>query len=230
MVDLAAGPRADAEPIRTYKKRVSRITLGQREAIDRLGARFGVDLGESDDRGPLDLAALFGRVAPVVLEIGFGMGEATAEMAAVEPEHDLLAIDVHTPGVGTLLRRLEAVGLTNVRVAEGDARELLRERLAPASLHGVRVFFPDPWPKRRHAKRRLVTPEFADLVASRLVPGGRLHVATDWAPYAEQVRAVITEHPAFDLDDVAPWRPVTRFEELGATAGRPSHDVAASRR
>ena len=140
------------EPVRSYKRRASRVTAGQRTALDRLWPALGVAV----DGSPLDLAALFGRSAPVVLEIGFGMGEATAAMAAAEPGHDVLAVDVHTPGQGNLLRLVEQAGLTNVRVADGDARQLLTDMLAPACLAGVRLFFPDPWPKSRHVKRRLV--------------------------------------------------------------------------
>ncbi|MGH8893864.1 MAG: tRNA (guanosine(46)-N7)-methyltransferase TrmB, partial [Actinomycetes bacterium] len=178
--------------VRTYKRRAGRVTPTQGAAIDRLWPLLGVAV----DGRPLDLAALFGRSAPVVLEIGFGMGEATAAMAAAEPERDVLAVDVHTPGHGHLLNLVEAGALTNVRVASGDARVLLAEMLLPGSLAAVRVFFPDPWPKARHAKRRLVTRAFVDLVADRLVDGGHLHVATDMAAYADQAREALAGHPA----------------------------------
>ncbi|TBR17176.1 MAG: tRNA (guanosine(46)-N7)-methyltransferase TrmB, partial [Chitinophagaceae bacterium] len=144
---------------------------------------------------------------------------------------DVLAVEVHTPGLGTLLRRIEDASLTNVRVLEGDAREVLADLLAPGSLDEVRVFFPDPWPKARHAKRRLVTAGFAALVASRLRPGGRLHVATDWTSYAEQVEQVLAGSEEYDVvtrDRGA--RPVTRFEQRGLDAGRQPHDVVARRR
>jgi tRNA (guanine-N7-)-methyltransferase len=179
----------------------------------------------------LTLAQAFGRDAPLVLEIGSGMGEATAQMAAADPARDVLAVEVHTPGIGNLLRLAEAAGLGNLLVVEGDAREVLTDRVAPGSLEEVRVFFPDPWPKARHAKRRLVTPEFADLVASRLRPGGRLHVATDWQAYADQVLAVLTAHPAYEVvSRERGARPVTRFEQRGLAAGRRPHDVVAVRR
>jgi tRNA (guanine-N7-)-methyltransferase len=165
-----------------------------------------------------------------VLEIGFGMGEATAEMAASQPDLDVLAVDVHTPGLGALLREVEARGLTNVRVAEGDATVLLASMLPPGSLHAVRIFFPDPWPKPRHWKRRLLDEPFLTLLADRLVVGGRLHVATDWAHYAAQVRRLVVEHSAFDPVDDVPWRPRTRFEQQGLDAGRPARDVVALRR
>jgi tRNA (guanine-N7-)-methyltransferase len=213
------------EAVRTYKRRAGRVTAGQADALTRLWPLYGVAV----DGQPLDLAALFGRPAPVVLEIGFGMGEATAAMAEAQPERDLLAVDVHTPGHGALLRLVEQRGLTNVRVADGDAIVLLRDMIAPRSLADVRVFFPDPWPKSRHAKRRLVTPDFAGLIADRLEPGGRLHIATDWPAYAAQARRVLEDHASFDLGVDAPWRPGTRFEEQARSAGRPSSEITAIR-
>lgn len=215
------------EAVRTYKTRRGRVTASQADALDRLWPTYGVEV----DGRTLDLVTVFGRTAPVALEIGFGMGETTARMAAAEPAVDVLAVDVHTPGMGNLLKLVEAHGLTNVRVADGDALVLLRTMLPPATLQETRVFFPDPWPKARHAKRRLVSPAFCDLVATRLAAGGRLHVATDWAAYAEQVLAVLSAHPRFDVvsrDRGA--RPVTRFEQQGLDAGRPAHDVVAVRR
>ena len=215
------------DAVRTYKTRKGRVTATQAEALARLWPAYGVPL----DGRLLDLPALFGRSAPVVLEIGFGMGETTAALAAAEPDRDVLAIDVHTPGTGNLLKLVQAAGLTNVRVADGDALVLLRAMVPPATLHQVRAFFPDPWPKARHAKRRLVSPGFADLVAGRLVPGGGLHVATDWSSYAEQVVGVLDAHPDFDVvSRDRGTRPVTRFEQQGLDAGRPAHDVVAVRR
>jgi tRNA (guanine-N7-)-methyltransferase len=221
-----ADPATERVTMHSFKRRGSRITPGQAMARERLWARYGGLV----DGLPLDLPALFGRVAPVVLEIGFGMGEATGEQAAAEPERDLLAVDVHQPGHGSLLRDVDARGLTHVRVLDGDAVALLQDMLAPGSLAGVRLYFPDPWPKRRHFKRRLITRDFLDLVADRLAAGGVLHVATDWPHYAAQVRALLEDHPAYDVVRVAPWRPQTRFERLGLRAGRPSIDVAAARR
>jgi tRNA (guanine-N7-)-methyltransferase len=212
-------------PLRTFKTRRGRVTLGQADALERLWSELGVTV----DGRPLDLVTLFGRVAPVVLEIGFGMGEATADMVAAQPERDLLAVDVHTPGQGALLRRVEELGLTNVRVADGDAVVLLREMVAPAALAEVRIFFPDPWPTRRHWKRRLVGADMVDLLARRLVRGGQVHLATDWPHYAEQARAALAAHPAFTVTDAVPWRPQTRFERQGVDAGRPSVDVVAIR-
>lgn len=213
------------EPIRTFKVR-RRVTTGQAEALTRLLPEYGVD-----PAAPFDPLQVFGREAPLVVEIGSGMGEATAAMAAADPGRDVLAVEVHTPGLGNLLRLVESAGLRNVRVLEADAREVLAGLLAPASLDEVRVFFPDPWPKARHAKRRLVTSSFADLVASRLRPGGRLHVATDWASYAEQVLAVLSPHDAFDVVSRDRGdRPLTRFEARGVEAGRQPYDVVAQRR
>ena len=212
------------EAVRTWKAR-RRTTPGQAEALDRLLPAYGVDASQ-----PFDARAVFGREAPRVLEIGSGMGEATAAMAAADPARDLLAVEVHTPGVATLLRRVEQQSLANVRVLEADALHVLRDLLAPGSLDEVRVFFPDPWPKARHHKRRLVTPAFAELVADRLRPGGRLHVATDWASYADQVLAVLGASPRFEVVSRERGdRPLTRFERRGEAAGRPPHDVVAVR-
>ena len=208
-------------PVRSYKRRASRVTASQRDALDRLWPRWGVAV----DGMPLDLAALFGRTAPVVLEIGFGMGEATVEIAASSPEVDVLAIDVHTPGQGSLLRALEEAELPHVRVADGDAVELLTCMIAPSSLAGVRLFFPDPWPKTRHHKRRLLDPAFVELVTDRLAVDGVLHLATDITSYLRQAERVLADHPRL-RPTPAPWRAVTRFERQGLAAGRPGHDLA----
>jgi tRNA (guanine-N7-)-methyltransferase len=224
-MDTVTVSPADRVPVRSFKRRSSRVTLGQAEALERLWSTYGLPV----DGRALDLPAVFGRRAPVVLEIGFGMGEATVELAAAEPQRDVLAVDVHIPGQGALLRRLGQRGLHNVRVLDGDATVVLRDMLAPGSLEGVRVFFPDPWPKRRHWKRRLVTTGFLDVVADRLASGGQLHVATDWPDYAGQVRALLEGHEAYDVVTQVPWRPATRFERLGHAAGRPSSDIAATR-
>jgi tRNA (guanine-N7-)-methyltransferase len=210
--------------VRTYKRRAGRVTVTQRAALDALSSTFGLPV----DGRLVDQRAAFGRVAPLVLEIGFGMGEATAALAAEQPAYDVLAVDVHTPGQGQLLALLDANALTNVRVMDGDANLVLREMLTTASLSAVRVFFPDPWPKARHVKRRLVDLAFAELVADRLVDGGLLHVATDVPAYAEQVRAVLARAPMFEPMD-APPRPTTRFERRAMAADRPSVDLAALR-
>ncbi len=215
-------------PLQTFKLRRGRVSATQADALARLWPRWGIDV----DGRPLDLAALFGPDVPVVLDVGSGMGEATAAAAAADPGRGLLAVDVHTPGHGNLLRLAESRGLANVRVADGDARVLLTGMLGPGSLDEVRIWFPDPWPKARHAKRRLVSPAFLRLVASRLRPGGLLHVATDWAPYAGQVAAALEACPDLEVAATArpTARPVTRFERQGRAAGRPAHDLLARRR
>ena len=223
MTTVEQSPAAAA--VRTYKAR-RRTSPGQAADLARLGPVYAVPL----DR-PLDAPAVYGRRAPLVLEIGSGTGDATAAMAAADPSRDLLAVEVHTPGVAALLRRVEERGLRNVRVVEADALQVLARVIPPGGLDEVRVFFPDPWPKARHAKRRLVSPAFAALVADRLRPGGRLHVATDWPSYAEHALDVIGASP--DLELVSRERgdrPRTRFEARGHAAGRPSSDLVAVRR
>ena len=213
--------------VRSYRHRRGRMGTTTAAALQRLGSQIVVV-----DGTPLDVRALFGRVAPLVVEIGSGMGEATAHLAAADPGRDVLAVDVHLQGLGRLLLRVEDLGLTNVRVAEGDAVVVLRDMLSEDAVDEVRVFFPDPWPKARHAKRRLVQQDFLDLVATRLRPGGGLHVATDWGPYAEQMRALLGAHPAYDVVHEGPrpeHRPVTRFEQQGLDAGRSSYDLIARR-
>ena len=213
--------------VRSYRLRRGRLSATTADALERLGG-----LLVPVDGRPLDLPGLFGRSAPIVVEVGSGMGEATATMAAADPARDVLAVDVHVQGLGRLLRRIEDDRLTNVRVCEGDAVVLLRDMLAPGSVDEVRVYFPDPWPKAKHLKRRLVQLPFVDLVASRLRVGGLLHVATDWPPYADQVRDLLTAHPAFGVVSDGPrpaHRPVTRFEQRGLDAGRASYDVVVRR-
>lgn len=215
-------------PIRTFKYRRGRVTLAQQQAIDTIGPVYGLDLTS----GPIDPVALFGRKAPLVFEIGFGMGETTVAMALADPSTDIIAVDVHTPGAGSLLRALAAAPATNVRVGVGDALEVLRGMVPYESLDEIRIFFPDPWPKTRHFKRRLVTSDFASLAVSRLKPGGVLHVATDWGPYAEQVIDVVAAEPLLvnDFGGLAPrppQRPVTRFELQGLAKGHDVHDIVA---
>jgi len=216
--------------ILTFRPRRGRVTPRQQRALDTLWSTYGVEVTTE----PLDLASVYGRQAPLVLEIGFGMGEATAALAAAEPARDLLAVDVHTPGVGALLHEVSERALTNVRVSAGDAVDVLQHMLWPGSLDEVRVFFPDPWPKERHHKRRLVAPAFAALVASRLRPWGRLHCATDWAHYGRQMLDVVAAEPALvnPYGGFAPrpeWRPMTRFERRGLANGHQVFDVIALR-
>jgi tRNA (guanine-N7-)-methyltransferase len=229
------GPKADPagshfeRRIRSFQPRRSRVTAGQADALRRLWPVWGLDI---DGQRVIDLAELFGNTRPVVLEIGFGMGEATARMAADDPDTNILAVDVHTPGQGNLLNLADRNGLTNVRVGNGDAIILLREMLTPDSLDGLRVYFPDPWPKKRHHKRRLIQPEFLTLAATRLKPGAVLHCATDWEPYAEQMLDVLTAHP--DFENTVPeggfaprpaFRPLTRFESQGLQKGHVVRDL-----
>src|SRR3989304_3879032 len=175
--------------IRSFVRRESRITPAQTRALKQLWPRYGIVEGAT----ALDLSTVFGRSAPVILEIGFGNGEALAATAAAHPENNYLGIEVHRPGAGSLLRRLEAQDLHNVRVMLSDATEILAQRIADASLSAVHLFFPDPWPKKRHHKRRLVQPDFAALVARKLEPGGYFHLATDWPEYAEHMTLVLSQ-------------------------------------
>ena len=217
--------------IRSYVLRQGRLTDAQRRAHAELLPRFGIAFS----REPPDLAAVFGRSAPRILEIGFGMGESTAEIAARHPGSDFLGIEVHTPGVGSLLRRVAERDLTNVRVIQHDAVEVLEHMIAGGSLDGVHIFFPDPWPKKRHHKRRLIQPAFVALLASRMKPGAYLHVATDWEDYARQILEVLSAEPLLEntADGFAPrpeHRPLTRFENRGLTLGHRVWDVVFRRR
>jgi tRNA (guanine-N7-)-methyltransferase len=220
--------------VRTFHPRRGRLSGRHLDALDRLWAAYGVAVADGRAR-PLDTAALFGRAAPLVLEIGFGMGEATAAMAAADPGRGYLAVDVHTPGIANLLAHVEAVRLTNVRVGAGDALDLVRYQLAPASVDAVHVFFPDPWPKGRHHKRRLIQPAHVALLCSRLAAGGTLHCATDSADYATAMLATLTAEPRLvnAYDGYAPrpaHRPETRFERRGLDAGRTVFDLVFHRR
>jgi tRNA (guanine-N7-)-methyltransferase len=217
-------------PIRSYVLRQGRFSRGQQRAYAELLPRFGVNYR----REPLEFAQLFGNVSPVVLEIGFGMGETTARIAAENPATNYLGIEVHAPGVGSLLKQVEELALANVRVVTHDAVEVLRDMVPPGSLAAIHVFFPDPWPKKRHHKRRLIQPEFAALAASRLVPGGHLHVATDWQEYAEHVLAVLSAVPQLrnTAEGFAPrpaTRPETKFERRGLKLGHGVWDLLFTR-
>lgn len=190
--------------------------------LPRWGVAYRPDL--------LDLNALFGRPAPKILEIGFGMGETTAAIAAARPDWDFLGIEVHSPGVGSLLKLVEQQELRNLRIAQHDAVEVVRDMIAPAALAGVHVYFPDPWPKKRHHKRRLIQPPFVQLLAERLAPGGYLHCATDWEEYAQQMLAVLSACPLLEntAADYAPrpaWRVQTKFEARGLRLGHGVWDV-----
>ncbi|MCX2948416.1 tRNA (guanosine(46)-N7)-methyltransferase TrmB [Lentzea sp. NEAU-D7] len=206
------------------------MTVGQERAWDTYWEKMGNDV-KSLPEGPLDFDSWFGRSAPVLLEIGSGMGETTSQLVAAAPELNYVAVEVYKPGLAQLLLRAEHLGgLDNLRVLRGDAVDLLTDHVAPASLHGVRIFFPDPWPKKKHHKRRLVQPEFVALLASRLEPGGVLHLATDWEHYAEQMLEVCSGERLLTNvhDGWAPrpdWRPVTKFEQRAVNEDRVSHDL-----
>lgn len=213
-------------PIRSYVLRQGRVSNAQRRAHEILLPRYGVPYSTQ----PLDLNAVFGRNAPHVLEIGSGMGETTVHIAASKPETDFVAIEVHTPGVGSLLKQIEAHALTNVRVIQHDAVDVLEHMIAPDTLDGLHVFFPDPWPKKRHHKRRLMQPPFVKLLASRVRRGGYLHVATDWEEYARQILEVLRAEPTLSNTAEAyasrpEYRPVTKFEERGLKLGHRVRDV-----
>lgn len=221
----------ERRPIRSFVLRQGRVSNAQARAHGSLLPRFGIPYAPR----LLDLQSVFGRQAPRILEIGFGMGETTAAIAAGHPENDYLGIEVHTPGVGGLLKRIEADGLSNLRVIQHDAVEVLRDMIAPDSLDGAHIFFPDPWPKKRHHKRRLVQPPFVELLASRLKPGGYVHLATDWQEYAEQMLEVLGACPQLEntAEGFAPrpgYRPQTKFETRGLRLGHGVWDIVFRRR
>lgn len=219
--------------VRSYVLRAGRVTEGQKRALQDLWPRWGVEPGD----GALDFNALFGNERPVILEIGFGNGEATWRMAKASPGENFLGVEVHKPGVGRLLLKIEEYGLENVRIAREDAVVLLRERVPDASLSGVRIFFPDPWPKKRHHKRRIVQAPFVDLLAQKLAPGGILHLATDWAPYAEHMLEVMQGAGTFEnlspggaYSEKPGWRPPTKYEKRGERLGHEVADLVFRRR
>ncbi|WP_420835549.1 tRNA (guanosine(46)-N7)-methyltransferase TrmB [Amycolatopsis vancoresmycina] len=218
----------------SYVKRGGRMTVGQQRAWEDHWPRLGRTVSELPP-GPLDFTAWFGREAPVMLEIGSGMGETTSQLAAAAPELNYVAAEVYDPGLGQLMLRAENLGVENLRLLHGDAVVLLTEHVERDTLHGVRLFFPDPWPKKKHHKRRIVSPSFAALVASRLAPGGTFHMATDWENYAEQMLEVCSAEPSLKnrYDGWAPrpeWRPVTKFEQRADVEGRVSHDLIFEKR
>jgi len=204
---------------------------GQRRALDELAPRFVLPASER----PIDWAAAFGRDAPRVLDIGFGMGDATAAIAAASPQLDVIGVEVHPPGVGALLQRVHGGGLTNVRIVQHDVVPVAAQMITPGSLAGAVVFFPDPWPKKRHHKRRLIQPPFVALLSSRLRSGATLHLATDWQPYAAQMLDVLRAEPtlANTCDGYAPrpaYRPTTKFERRGERLGHASFDLVFVKR
>jgi tRNA (guanine-N7-)-methyltransferase len=199
---------------------------GQMRALEALGPKFVIPYLAK----PLDAAALFGRQAPLVLEIGFGMGDATAQIAQALPGTDFLGVEVHTPGVGALLKHIDEKKLSNLRIVQHDAVEVLEHMISPASLAGVHIFFPDPWHKKKHNKRRLIQAPFVSRLVTRLAPGGYLHCATDWQPYAEQMLQVLCAEPGLHntADGYAPkpdYRPLTKFENRGLKLGHGVWDL-----
>lgn len=216
--------------IRSFVTRAGRVSTGQRRALDEFGPRFVV--GYSDAQPDWD--AVFARQAPRVLEIGFGMGGTTAEIAAARPADDFIGVEVHEPGVGALLKLIGEQSLGNIRIIQHDAVEVIEHMIAPQSLDGVHIYFPDPWHKARHHKRRLIQPKFVALLVSRLKPGGYIHLATDWQNYAEQMLEVLSAEPALKntADGYAPrpdYRPVTKFERRGIKLGHGVWDLVFRR-
>ena len=225
-------PEGVAHPrtIRSFVLRAGRTTTGQAKAFETLGPRFL----QPYTGAPLDLAQAFGREAPTILEIGFGMGEATAHIAGLMPEKNFLCCEVHEPGVGALLKRIGAQGLTNIRIVQHDAVEVVDQMLTPGALAGIHIFFPDPWHKLRHHKRRLIQPPLVAKLATRLAPDGYVHCATDWEPYAQQMLQVLSAEPQLlnSAEGYAPrpaYRPLTKFENRGLRLGHGVWDLVFRR-
>jgi len=214
-------PRNRARPVRSFVRRAGRMTPAQRRALAELWPRYGID----NRPAMLDLHEVFGRRALRILEIGFGDGELLVQTAADHPERDFIGIEVHEPGVGHCLLRIAELGLTNVRIMRHDALEALRQQFTDASLHGVNLFFPDPWPKKRHHKRRIVQPAFVALLGRKIAAGGFFHTATDWAEYADHIDATVAADPAFRAADAqTSKRPETKFELRGRRLGHAIRD------
>lgn len=212
--------------IRSFVTRAGRLSNAQARSIEELGPQYLLPYTKE----PADLTAAFGRSAPVILEIGFGMGDTTASIAAAMPDKDFIGVEVHTPGVGNLLKLIGEQQLTNLRLMQHDAVEVVTHMLAPDSLAGIHVFFPDPWHKARHNKRRLIQPPFVNLLASRLAPSGYIHCATDWQEYAEQMLEVLNGEASLQntAEGYAPrpdYRPVTKFENRGIKLGHGVWDL-----
>lgn len=216
--------------IRSFVLRAGRVSVAQQRAIDTWLPRYGIPYITRQ----LDLDQAFGRKAPKIFEIGFGMGDSTATIAAAHPEIDYLALEVHTPGVGNLLKLIDSEQLNNIRIMQHDAVEVLRDMIADGTLDGVHIFFPDPWHKARHNKRRLIQSPFIAQLVQKLKPGGYIHVATDWQDYAEQVLRVLSEEPLLEntAADYAPrpeYRPLTKFEQRGLRLGHGVWDLVFRR-
>ena len=234
--DVSTAQQPAPRRIRSFVLRAGRITVAQQRALEALWPRYGLE-PPSPSAAPLDLDAVFGRRAPRSLEIGFGNGDNLLALAAAHPERDFIGVEVHRAGVGHLLLGAEAAGLANLRVICHDAVEVLEHAIAPAALDEVLILFPDPWHKKRHHKRRLVQPAFVALLASRLAPGGRLQLATDWEPYAQQMLEVVGASADFvnlaGASGYMPrpaWRALTRFERRGQRLGHGVRDLSFERR
>ena len=227
-MSIDANKKNTLRRIRSFVRREGRLTKGQQRALDELFPRYGVNL----QQGVVDLDILFGRHAPRILEIGFGNGVSLAEMAANHPENDYLGIEVHRPGVGNLLLQIEEQALNNIRVSNDDAVEVLAQQIPDASLDAVYLFFPDPWHKRKHHKRRIVQPAFVGLLHRKLIPGGLFHMATDWENYAEHMMAVMSSVDGFENTAGSgqyiarpEYRPLTKCEQRGHRLGHGVWDI-----
>ncbi len=223
---IEAAASANHRPIRSFVVRAGRMSAKQERGLTDGMARFGIDYTAS----VYDWSSAFGRTAPTILEIGFGMGQTTAEIAIAHPEKNFIGVEVHPPGVGNLCNLLDERNVSNVRVIQHDAVEVLQHMIAPDSLAGVHVYFPDPWHKKRHNKRRLIQSPLVSLIASRLAPNGYLHLATDWVPYAEQMFEVLSAEPllkntAINYSQRPAWRPETKFESRGLKLGHEVRDL-----
>jgi tRNA (guanine-N7-)-methyltransferase len=231
------GAQNDAQrprPVKSYVRREGRLTRAQKRALENLLPKYAFPESEA----AVDFAAIFGRRAPTTLEMGFGNGDALADLAAANPDRNYIGVEVHRPGVGHLLMRLERAGIENVRIANRDGARVLRNEIPDDSLDEMLVYFPDPWPKKRHHKRRLIQSEFALMISAKLAPGGRLELATDWAEYAEQMRGILNGTPGLvSIGEEASggyverpeWRPETRFEVHGRREGHEIYDLAYRR-
>ncbi|WP_272970692.1 tRNA (guanosine(46)-N7)-methyltransferase TrmB [Comamonas terrigena] len=235
--DAAPTPQGQApagvlhpKTIRSFVRRTGRVTTGQAKAFEDLGPRYLLNY----QNAPLDAQAAFGRAAPLILEIGFGMGEATAHIARVRPDDNFLCCEVHEPGVGALLKRIGEHDITNIRILQHDAVEVLEQMLPEGCLDGIHIFFPDPWHKKKHNKRRLIQSAFVAKLTARLKVGGYIHCATDWQPYAEQMLEVLDAEPLLrnTAEGYAPqpdYRPLTKFENRGLRLGHGVWDVVFRR-
>ena len=218
-------------PIRSYVLRQGRMSNAQKRAYEQLLDRYGLAYSPH----ALDFAVAFGRAAPIILEIGCGMGETTVAIAQANPDNNYLGIEVHSPGVGSLLKLIEEKQVANIRIIQHDAVDVAEQMIPPKSLAGIHIFFPDPWPKKRHHKRRLIQSTFVGLLASRLAPGGYIHLATDWQDYAEQMLDVLANEPL--LENTAAgfslrpeYRPLTKFEQRGVKLGHRVWDLLFRRK